>query len=305
MRFAQGRRPSNVKAVVPKSEEHGTRMHPVFDIAKQAAIVPSQAENNSSRVIPALEPSKHEKEHKKKDSLPPPETTSMTPVPAKYNSMPDLGTINLFEEDISSPNDIVVGTRIGNGAFGDVFECTIKGSDKLFALKVQPGDENLLEADLLKKYRHPNIVPIIAYFKVATMGQPKPFKHYLVMEKFTTSLGKEISKREMESRIFKKKEVQLILESISQGISFLHNQKKPIMHRDIKVEISLNFLSFKSDNILLMMDENGKITRAALTDFGVSRETEKGRFHQTIAGTPAYWAPEMFHSHYTAMCDSN
>lgn len=253
MRFASGEKPRD-RVVIPKSDKTGTRMHPnVVEIAKNAN------STNNSQAFHGLEPSNvaNKDDYKSgnlakynsmkngldKDSktLPAHKSSSMTKVPDPYKSAPDLNVLNLVEDEVSSASHIVITKEIGTGAFGGVYECTIKalGNDRKFAVKKQPGDEkNLLEADILKKYRHPNIVNMYAYFKEKDpLRKTKQFDHYLVMEKFTTSLGREIAKRATENRTFKEKEVHLILESVVNGLHFLHSHKNPIMHRDVKVRI--------------------------------------------------------------------
>ena len=60
-------------------------------------------------------------------------------------------------------------------------------------------------------------------------------------------------------------------------MSYLHSQKPPVLHRDLK-----------PDNVLL--DDS---LAAKVSDFGSSRDVET--MAMTMIGTPLFWAPESNH----------
>ena len=61
-------------------------------------------------------------------------------------------------------SDINIGKKIGKGAFGDVFEATLKSTGEKLAVKscrsgdLTDMDKFLQEAEILKQYDHPNVV---------------------------------------------------------------------------------------------------------------------------------------------------
>lgn len=62
---------------------------------------------------------------------------------------------------------MVVGRRIGKGAFGEVCEASLRSTGQRVAVKtcrsneLQDMDKFMQEADILKQYDHPNIVRLI------------------------------------------------------------------------------------------------------------------------------------------------
>ena len=163
--------------------------------------------------------------------------------------------------------------KLGEGGFGAVY----KGHDdelrRDVAIKVphphrltQPKDFDayLVEARILARLDHPNIVPV---YDVGSTSDGRPF----VVSKFIegTDLGKQIE----ENRFPIGQSVEL-LAVIAEALDYAHRQH--LVHRDIK-----------PSNILI--DASGK---SYVADFGLAlREEEFGR-GPSMAGTPAYMSPE-------------
>ena len=130
------------------------------------------------------------------------------------------------------------------------------------------------EIEILSRLRHPNLVQIMAY----NMSYLKAF---IIME--------FVNGYDLESLIFPDEELSLHLNDankisisvqISQGLSYLHGQKVPVIHQDIK---PANILV--SDSVLVK-----------ICDLGISRirtmNTLSSKTVKTIEGTPVYMAPE-------------
>jgi serine/threonine protein kinase len=65
-------------------------------------------------------------------------------------------------------------------------------------------------------------------------------------------------------------------------LNFLHDNKKPIIHRDIS-----------PDNIIITeFDEKNENIQVVLADYDTIREIDETRYH-TRVGKPGYWAPEV------------
>jgi len=70
-----------------------------------------------------------------------------------------------------------------------------------------------------------------------------------------------------------------LLQDIARGLSYLHSQTPPVLHRDLKPK-----------NVLV---EATKPPKAKLTDFGLSLLMPEGREVRARAGTKSYMAPEV------------
>ena len=90
------------------------------------------------------------------------------------------------------------------------------------------------------------------------------------------------------NKSFSEEEVQYIIKQLVEAIKYLHN--KGIVHRDIKpANIFLNYDS--GEDILKKNIFKAKIK---LTGFYISAHLEKGKFLNTLIGTPKFLAPEVF-----------
>lgn len=168
--------------------------------------------------------------------------------------------------------------QLGQGSFGDVWLANNLLADIDVAIKFygaldQKGIEEFRnEFKIAYKLHHPNLLNI-SHFDV--------FENcpYLVMPYCENgSLSHRIGQMP-ESEIWK-----FILDT-SCGLAFLHSQKPPIVHQDIK-----------PDNILITSDG-----RYVISDFGISRSfrTQLSSTKNNInsSGTLAYMGPERFSEH--------
>ena len=72
--------------------------------------------------------------------------------------------VTKYDKWALSHSDIHIGRKIGKGAFGDVFEASLKSTGERLAIKscrssdLTDMDKFLQEAEILKQYDHPNVV---------------------------------------------------------------------------------------------------------------------------------------------------
>jgi serine/threonine protein kinase len=181
-----------------------------------------------------------------------------------------------------------IGKQIGNyiviaeikgGSFGSVYQGKhiIFKNEPIVAIKLlhthlnstQQHDQFIQEAQILRKLKHPNILPILD----AGIHENIPYlvTEYAVGGSLRVRINKELG------RPLPLEEALKILSQIGFALQYAHERK--VVHRDIK-----------PDNILFNL--HGE---ALLADFGIaiilatSGTKELGR-----GGTPAYMAPEQF-----------
>ena len=141
--------------------------------------------------------------------------------------------------------------KVGEGTYGVVYKCLIKGTDDIIALKkirLENEDEgipstSIREISFLKQLRHPNIV----YLMDLIHGEKKL---YLVFEFMEHDLKKFL---DMNSAPLPPDLVKNYLYQILIAINFCHSKR--ILHRDLKPQN-------------LLIDKNGIIK---LADFGLAR----------------------------------
>jgi serine/threonine protein kinase len=197
--------------------------------------------------------------------------------PAPKDLSTSGGTIN-FETA-----EIIMGKHIGSGGSGcRVEKCTVDG--KPCAVKILPLNEQqqsvvkegfVNEIKIVEQLHHPNIIEYLGHIRKTT-----PSELWLYMDYYPLSL-----KDYLENRIGKHlclADIVWIGLSVAKGIEFLHTQKPPIMHRDLK-----------SANILLSLDEGDKVKIAKITDFDTAKIMYSDVLLHTAIGTPCYMAPEV------------
>ncbi|GBG25625.1 Protein kinase, putative [Hondaea fermentalgiana] len=194
--------------------------------------------------------------------------------PARAREIPQ-GAAEAFEFTID-PAELRMGPKIGNGAFGEVYEAIYHGTHvavkKLFSSSLP---ENALkefekECKLMLSLRHPNVVLFLG-------ANHQPPNLLLVTELLTRgSLHYTYNSSPLPKE--RKRHLSLIrkvTEGMALGLNYLHNRSPPIIHRDMK-----------SPNVLL--DENWN---AKIADFGLSRIKDESKI-MTCVGSPLWAAPE-------------
>jgi serine/threonine protein phosphatase PrpC len=187
-----------------------------------------------------------------------------------------------------SNGDGYLGQQIGNylvikelasGSFGSVYQGRhiVFTDEPVVAIKLlhahlasqQERDRFFQEARLLKKLKHPYILPIID----AGINQSFP---YIVAE-YAPNGSLRDRLQHQYARPLLLEEALIILSQIGQALHYAHQQN--IVHRDLKPE-----------NILFNIK-----SEALLADFGIATVLATTSIKQTaIMGTPSYMAPEQF-----------
>ena len=190
-------------------------------------------------------------------------------------------------------NDLIIGKLLGRGAFGEVYESTVKGHDGKYAVKKlvkekykkNPKGYKYLknEIEILNNTAHENIV------KLYSSNIETHLHQYLVTEYCN---GGDLNDcleyyKKNKERPFTEEEVQHIMKQIVSAIKYLHVDKK-IIHRDLKLENIL--LHYDNDT-----DRKEKIILKAkikIIDFGFARYINEG-IAVSILGSPLFMDPRI------------
>ncbi|KAK0265845.1 signal transducing kinase of the PAK [Friedmanniomyces endolithicus] len=161
--------------------------------------------------------------------------------------------------------------KIGQGASGGVYTAYEVGTNKCVAIKQmnleqQPKKDLIInEIMVMRDSRHKNIVNFMDSFLVRG-------DLWVVMEYMEGGSLTDVVTFNMMSE----GQISAVCRETLHGLQFLHS--KGVIHRDIK-----------SDNILLSMDGNIK-----LTDFGFCAQINESHMKRTtMVGTPYWMAPEV------------
>jgi len=189
---------------------------------------------------------------------------------------------------INDPNAIPMHeiknlVQIEKGSFGVIYEATWRGTK--IAVKKLPANmsqktlnEFYQEAALMRALRHPNILQYLGIAFSGTdicicMGFMEQGSLYRILH--------------AENPTFSRSRIKSICLDTARGMTYLHEQHPPIIHRDLK-----------SHNLLV-----DKHWQVKVCDFGLSRITEQNQT-MTACGTPSWTAPEVLRNErYTTKAD--
>ena len=194
-------------------------------------------------------------------------------------------------------SDLRIGKKLGNGAFGEVFESKVVGSDVIYATKKidkskymkNPKAYRYLENEIniLKSIDHENIIKLYN-----SDLEDRKFK-YLITEYCNGGDLENILDHYMteKNRPFSEEEVQYIMRQIVSGIKYLHSKsekKWEIIHRDLKLENILLHFDNEDDRI------NKRIFKAKIKiiDFGFARYL-KDELAGSVVGSAIFMDPKI------------
>ena len=190
--------------------------------------------------------------------------------------------------------------KLGEGAFGAVYQVKDQISSEMFALKdIRCENESALNTavseakNLYKVVSHKNIITIQG---VDTCTDHSGSRHFLILIELCAggSLNERLTRPSSDQMNVK------WMSQIADALSYLHS--KGIVHRDLKPE-----------NVLLTNKQDVK-----MVDFGLAREyialkradpmnewltIYKQYYIDTFAGSPHWMAPGVFRNHYTQKAD--
>ena len=196
---------------------------------------------------------------------------------------------NNWFERVVLKNVVPLNKDLGRGSYGKVFAvkycglvCAAKEIHSILLEAQDDAKESVIRSFLRECYhcselRHPNIVQFMGVYFGKESNLP-----IMVMELMDQSLTLLVEKRK---RIGMKVKMS-ILHDVSLGLSYLHGQDEPIVHRDLS-----------PNNVLLTAHMIAKIS-----DLGIARvlkphtDTRKTRSKFTqVPGTLDFMAPETFY----------
>jgi serine/threonine-protein kinase len=173
---------------------------------------------------------------------------------------------------------------LGQGAFAEVYRVKHRflgrQAMKVFkrvGMSLDEIHDMLGEAILLSRIAHPNIVKV---FDANVLETPNGTCGYFTMEHVS---GGSLDKfwRSFGSSFIPAETTVDLVKQVCRGIGQAHQEKPPIIHRDIKPQ-----------NILVGYEPDG--LRARVADFGLAKKVNPLTLLATAAGTLAFKPPEAF-----------
>lgn len=173
--------------------------------------------------------------------------------------------------------------KLGEGGFGCVYAAYHKNLRKKVVIKVLKSNllnenQRRTEVDIMKNLRHSYIPSIVDYFEIDNYS-------YTVMDYIE---GKTFAQLLNENVSFNEDKVKKYFVQLCEAVEYLHTQKIPIIHGDIKPG---NIILTKEDNICLI-------------DFNISGISYNGKAY-TDGYTPGYSAPEQLAQYNAIVADNN
>lgn len=180
----------------------------------------------------------------------------------------------------------LVEKAIARGGMGRIYLGRQRPLDRPVALKIVKDDSGeeesrfierfVLEASILAKLQHPNVVTIFDYGRIEGAAVET---YFIAMEYLA---GQTLSDRLRARGALPTADALVLFRQMARGLREAH--ARGILHRDLK-----------PSNILLVPDADGELVK--IVDFGIGK-IERGGEDLTrdgvLVGTPKYMAPEQF-----------
>ena len=142
-------------------------------------------------------------------------------------------------KDVTLKGVVLLNEELGRGAYGSVFKvkygrvvCAAKKIHPILIENVRSEEKQKIKNDFIREclccssIRHPNVVGFVGVFYHSEQSSLP----IMVMELMDTSLAKFMENNKAQIAIQTK---MSILYDVSRGLSFLHNHKPQILHRDL------------------------------------------------------------------------
>jgi len=152
------------------------------------------------------------------------------------------------------------------------------------------------EADIAKNVRHPHVLPAIDSGETRINGRDTP---YLVFEYLPDGSLQDLiaKKKEAPWKDWELLQIADIIIQAADALQYLHDQKPPIAHRDVKPG---NFLI----RTTAREKDHGSIYHLYLCDYGIARRQKTlDELTSDPRGTPLYMAPEQFKGQISYLSD--
>ena len=183
-----------------------------------------------------------------------------------------------------------ITTKLGEGAFGNVWKVKKKQTGIVRAMKRIPKQRNretnirdiINEIETLKQLDHPHIVKIFEFFIEAD-------GYYLITEYCRGGELFDVIKRE---RALSERVAANIMYQLFHAVNYCHTAKQ-VIHRDLKPE-----------NILIeSVDDATGFYNIKVIDFGTAKIYEQDHHEHKVVGSTYYIAPEVLNKNYNEKCD--
>ena len=212
-----------------------------------------------------------------------PEDTDELLIAGERSSMIKSETAHLDDPNFIPFEEITNLKQIEKGSFGVIFEANWRGTK--IAVKKLPAsmtdklkNEFFQEATLMRSLRHPNI---LQYLGISQTG-----KEVCICMEFMPR-GSLYRILHHANSSFSRSKIKAVCLDTARGMNYLHQQKPPIIHRDLKTHN-------------LLVDRHWQVK---VCDFGLSRITSQNQT-MTACGTPSWTAPEVLRNErYTTKAD--
>lgn len=191
---------------------------------------------------------------------------------------------HILQEGQQVSTTYTVERFLGEGAFAEVYRVRHRylgrQALKIFkrsGMSAKEIEEMLIEPIMLSQIGHPNIIRV---FDANVVETPHGYHGYFTMEyvaggsleSFWKSFGVELMPTATA--------IDIITQA-TRGIAVAHNERPPIVHRDIK-----------PDNILVGYDASG--LRVRVSDFGLAKRANPLTLLVSARGARIFKAPEVF-----------